>query len=164
MYDAIDVARYVINYSQEIGSPVSNLKLQKILYFIQGIYLSTLDKPCFSDDIEAWGFGPVISDVYHEFKGFGSNDIPTITEYFEYNKENPWASKFIKYDDSSISNENKKLIDVIVNMFKDVSASFLVAITHKDGSPWSQVYNRYTKHIIIDNEAIKKYFKENYCK
>ena len=78
MYDAIDVARYVINYSQEIGSPVSNLKLQKILYFIQGIYLSTLDKPCFSDDIEAWGFGPVISDVYHEFKGFGSNDIPTI--------------------------------------------------------------------------------------
>ena len=49
-------------------------------------------------------------------------------------------------------------------MFKDVSASFLVAITHKDGSPWSQVYNRYTKHIIIDNEAIKKYFKENYCK
>ena len=64
MYSAIEVAKYVINRSQEIDSPVSNLKLQKILFYIQAAMLVKLKKPCFRDEIIAWTYGPVIKEVY----------------------------------------------------------------------------------------------------
>ena len=76
MYDAVSIARFVINYSNKQEYGISNLKLQKIMYFIQAYFLITQDKPCFSDDIEAWDFGPVVPAAYHEFKQFGSGNIP----------------------------------------------------------------------------------------
>ena len=81
MYDAIDVSRYVINYSNQHEYGISNLKLQKILYFIQAYFLmSTLNHTaCFQDVIEAWDFGPVVPSVYHEFKQYGAGDIPRET-------------------------------------------------------------------------------------
>lgn len=54
---------------------ISNLKLQKILYLIQAYSLIQTKRPCFSEDIEAWDFGPVIPDVYRKYKQFGSTDI-----------------------------------------------------------------------------------------
>lgn len=85
MYDAVSIARFVINYSNKQEYGISNLKLQKIMYFIQAYFLITQDKPCFSDDIEAWDFGPVVPAAYHEFKQFGSGNIPYIDSYFEGN-------------------------------------------------------------------------------
>lgn len=54
-YNVIDIAKYVINKSIEMEAPpISNLKLQKILYFIQGEFLSVLRKPAFLEEIQAW--------------------------------------------------------------------------------------------------------------
>lgn len=47
------VAKYIVNRCVKSGTPISNLQLQKILYFVQMAFLKKLDKPCFSDDIEA---------------------------------------------------------------------------------------------------------------
>ena len=68
MYSAVDVARYIIWYCKRQGYSISNLKLQKILYFVQAEFLVNTGKPCFSEEIEAWDFGPVVPEVYHEFK------------------------------------------------------------------------------------------------
>ena len=75
MYDVQDVAEYVITYSEVKDYGISNLKLQKILYLIQAYSLIHTKKPCFSEDIEAWDFGPVIPEVYRKYKQFGSTDI-----------------------------------------------------------------------------------------
>ena len=56
MYRALDVAEYVIRKANAIDDPISNLKLQKILYFIQAEFLITKNRPCFREEIEAWGF------------------------------------------------------------------------------------------------------------
>ena len=67
MHSALDVARYIINYSNKKDYHISNLKLQKLLYFTQAYYLAFTDshKPCFPERIEAWNFGPVVPEVYH---------------------------------------------------------------------------------------------------
>ena len=70
MYKAIDVAKYIVNKCIDDGYPISNLQLQKILYFIQRYYLQK-DDQLFDDDFEAWQFGPVIPAVYYKFCGQG---------------------------------------------------------------------------------------------
>ena len=55
MYSVLDVARYVIARSNRAGA-ISNLKLQKVLYFIQAEFLVVQNTPCFAEQIEAWDF------------------------------------------------------------------------------------------------------------
>ena len=56
MYTAIDLSKYIVSKCIRERQPVSNLQLQKILYYIQKDYLSRGDI-AFSDDIEAWPCG-----------------------------------------------------------------------------------------------------------
>ena len=75
MYDVKSVAKYVISYCREQEYVMSNLKLQKVLYFVQAAFLSTRHYPCFEEDFEAWDFGPVVPEIYHEYKIFGLSFI-----------------------------------------------------------------------------------------
>lgn len=159
-YLAQDVARYIINYSNDQNYGVSNLKLQKLLYFVQAFFLiNTKEKcPCFSNLIEAWDFGPVVPDVYHEYKQYGSTDIPKINSFFIFNSENPWSVSTVDYDNSIIDGSDKKLINEVVNHFANYSATDLVAITHQQ-APWKNAYKPYQNNIIT-NEAISEYFSD----
>ena len=76
-YNVSDVSRYVIKYSNDKGYGISNLKLQKILYFIQAYFLINTPNgnPCFKEKIEAWDFGPVVPEAYREYEQYGSTDI-----------------------------------------------------------------------------------------
>lgn len=163
-YKVLDIARYVINFSQYIDCPTTNLKLQKLLYYIQGYFLALKNKPCFEEEIEAWAYGPVIPIVYHEFKEYGSNYIPFIKVYFEYNEQERNQSQFKNFEWSIISEEDQVLIDLIVETLKDTSTTSLVNMTHAQNGPWQQVYISGKKNIIIEKERIKDYFFERYLK
>ena len=63
MVNVMLLAQYILYTCIEQGEPISNLQLQKILYFIQGEYLSKIGKPLFEADFEAWQYGPVICIV-----------------------------------------------------------------------------------------------------
>jgi uncharacterized phage-associated protein len=73
---ARQVADYTIAFLAEHGDPVTNLKLQKLLYYAQAWYLALYDIPLFDDRIEAWVHGPAVPPVYADFKGFGWQPIP----------------------------------------------------------------------------------------
>ena len=68
-------ADYLVHLSQESGDPLTNLKLQKLLYYAQGWYLALFGKPLFDDRIEAWPHGPVVPRVYGRFKDCRWNPI-----------------------------------------------------------------------------------------
>ena len=76
MYSALVVARYIIKRCNELNRPISNLKLQKLLYFVQAEFLVGEGSACFPEEIEAWDFGPVVPEVYHRYKAYGSASIP----------------------------------------------------------------------------------------
>lgn len=64
MYRAIELSKYIVSKCIDDGFPISNLQLQKILYYIQRDFLR-IGKPAFPDAIEAWQFGPVVPNVYY---------------------------------------------------------------------------------------------------
>lgn len=141
MYSVLTVARYIIWYCKKHGFSISNLKLQKILYFVQAEFLVSKGVPCFEEDIEAWDFGPVVPEVYHEFKVFGSSDIP---------------KHVCKDANLMILNDDKMLIDDMVDQSAQYSASDLVEITHNQ-DPWNDAYEKYCNNI-ISKESIEDFF------
>lgn len=159
IYNALDVARYIINKCNQEDSALSNLKLQKVLYFVQANFLlQTEDNhPCFGNRIEAWNFGPVIPDVYHEFKRFGSSSIPAIEEYMDFS-DGLWNAENKKYTESIIEKNDRILIDEMVEQCKKYSATDLVNITHNQ-KPWKDAYSR-GYNIEITNAAILEYYKD----
>lgn len=160
IYNVLDVCRHVINYSDDIDCGISNLKLQKILYFIQAYFLiNTPDnRACFHEPIEAWDFGPVVPVAYHEYKAYGATNIPRITEYAVIDETNLWNSEMVEYSDNVISCEDKDMMNEVVKAFEDYSASDLVELTHAQ-DPWKDAYvPRMNNEITL--EAIREFFDE----
>lgn len=157
MNKVLDICRFIINYSNKNGYGVSNLKLQKLLYFIQVKFLLEIDKPCFDENIEAWVYGPVVPEAYHEFKEYGGMNIPTIHKYKIYKSffEDP---EIIEFNEEIINLENRKVIISVLEFFKDYTAGNLVDITHNQ-APWKDAYNSNSK--IIETHSIKRYFNEH---
>lgn len=116
MYDALTVARYIIDRSFRKKDPVSNLRLQKLLYFVQLESYRENNNPMFSDDIVAWQFGPVVPDVYYEYNVYAGT--PILLEY---------------KDLSVIEDSDKRIIDRVIDTMKDIPIWKLVDLTHKSG-------------------------------
>ncbi|MDB6118895.1 MAG: putative prophage protein, partial [Verrucomicrobiaceae bacterium] len=78
MPNALDVAKYFLSKADadEAGDVISNLKLQKLLYYAQGFHLALTGAPLFEEDIQAWVHGPVVREVWQAFNQYGANGIP----------------------------------------------------------------------------------------
>lgn len=144
MYSAIDIAKYIILFCKENGYSISNLKLQKLLYFVQAQFLITIGKPAFLEKIEAWDFGPVVPEVYQYFKVWGSSELPLF---------------LAKNAKTKIHERDQRIMDEILGECAQHSASFLVQITHNQ-APWFDAYERYCNNVIT-NESIEEYFRKN---
>ena len=140
MYSAIVIANYIIEYEHSKNRMISNLKLQKLLYFVQAQFFIEYDKPCFNDRMEAWDFGPVVVDVYHVYKYYGGMDITKIKANVDIN----------------INFEDKNIIDGVLDFFSDTPIYKLVDITHKQ-TPWIlAMQTPFNKE--ITHESIRQYF------
>lgn len=138
-YSVIDVAKYIINKSIEIGNPVSNLKLQKLLYYVQAASLVTNGVPLFEEPLVAWQFGPVSEAAYNMFKKYYNKNILEVQN----------MDKTINFDDENI------IYGVVYAKRKD-HAFDLVRTTHNE-APWSDA--KLNSEIGVDD--IKKYFKHD---
>lgn len=156
-YDVLDVCRYIIKYSAKRQEAVSNLKLQKVLYFIQASFLVETGSVCFDDRIEAWDFGPVVPRAYHYFKKYGGLNIPAKEGIYYYADDDIWQTRQIIFEDRIISDKDKKRIEIIVRDLAKYPAYFLVEVTHRQ-SPWKDAYRRFENNV-IENQAIREYFK-----
>ena len=140
MYSILDVARYVIARSNRAGT-ISNLKLQKVLYFIQAEFLVVQNMPCFAEQIEAWDFGPVVPVVYYRYRIYGGAAIPLLQD----NSFCPFNRK------------DKKLADGVIDECVKYSAAGLTDIVHRQ-TPWREAYCR---RGVITNESLKEFFEGN---
>ena len=139
MPKALDVAKYIVNESTQNNYQISNLKLQKILFFLQREFLKH-DKEAFEDDIEAWQFGSVIPVVYQEFCMFGAN--PILWSY-------PGVT--LPYDESQ-----KICFDEIFSKYRTWNVWDLVYETHKKGGAWDITYqDGIGNHRVIEKSLIK---------
>lgn len=124
MYEAIDLAKYVVTKCINENCPISNLQLQKILYYIQKEFLQTKNIAAFSDNIEAWQFGPVVPNVYYHFCGFGAMPISILRQE----------------DSLGIEAEDILMIDAVVEKKRILNPWDMVEDTHKEGGAWARIY------------------------
>ena len=141
MYKAIDVANKLLYMAEnDAGSDLmTNLKLQKMLYYEQGFHLAYFGTPLFEEDIEAWMYGPVVPVVYNAFKSRGRNGIPS--------------------DGKPITFSDKKEEDLFAEVFKvygKYSAIGLMEMTHGE-MPWKTTQTG--EGSVIDKEKMKSFFK-----
>lgn len=140
-HTANDVAKYIISRCTKRNKAISNLQLQKVLYYVQATFLIQRMSALFMDDIEAWQFGPVVRSVYREYCGYGAAAI--------YERKEP---------DVAFSDDEKKLIDQVVDNKLNERPWDLVKETHAKGKPWDLVYQGgIGKMQIIPKEVIAEY-------
>lgn len=121
-YKAIDIAKYVVDRCYEHKNPISNLQLQKILYFLWIDYYEETSESLFKDHILAWSLGPVVPEVYNEFKQYGASRIQK-----QYNIE--------------LTARDKRIVDRSVDHNARFSAYDLVNRSHIRGGAWDTIFN-----------------------
>jgi uncharacterized phage-associated protein len=138
-----DVANYFLTLvDDESGDSLSNLKLQKLVYYGQGFHLALMGAPLFDDQIEAWEHGPVVPALYHAFKQYGAGPIPSPVEGI---------------DASDCPTEVRDLLDEVFQVYGQYSAWKLRNMTHAE-SPWIEAHN-ISPSTVISHDSMKNYFK-----
>lgn len=137
MYSAMEFAKYIVKKCIADSHPISNLQLQKILFYIQKDFLQR-DSVAFYDDIEAWQFGPVVPNVYYHYCGFGAMSI------------------LYSDDEAFLDGSITRYVDPIVEAKRILDPWTMVAETHKPNGAWDMIYqNGLGNHCTIPTELIK---------
>lgn len=156
--DSRIIANEILDFAQDFGRTVSNLSLQKILYFVQGRHILNRGKAIMDGDFEAWPYGPVLPLVYDSFKIFGSNPITARARSFDYLK-----GEYI--DLPAIGDKELKLfVRETANTYTSLSAGQLIDLSHVKGGPWDIVTRssegrRYGAR--IPNQLISENFRKH---
>lgn len=153
IYNVLDVCYYNIMYSNDKDYGVSNLKLQKLLYFIQAWFLINIGNPCFHEKLRACNFGVIVPEAYQEFGCYGSMDIPSVKRRFE---DGNWKLYSIDYAKNLIHTKDKKLINQVIDKFAEYSATDLLNLIHNQ-KPWIDAYHSSNNE--ITSEVLLDYFK-----
>ena len=123
MIDSLNVARYFIvrAYEDGIEAEMTNMKVQKLLYYAQSLHLALYDEPLFNDDIQAWRYGPVCPPAYRFYSDFEAKQLPIPNQEFLL----------------AIPDDRKKLLEEIWGYFGGYHAYRLSDMTHLE-FPWKK--------------------------
>ncbi len=119
---------------------ITNLKLQKLLYYAQGMHLALYDKVLFDDPIVAWSYGPVVEAIYDRY----SCNVNKGIEVFDTPIEN-------------FTKEEERTLQFTQDAFGQFSAWKLVDMTHAE-TPWQSTERNH----VITIDKIQDYFKQYY--
>lgn len=145
MYNCFDIAKEFLLFAEKENKSIDTMKLLKLTYIAHGWYLGFYGKPLFSNEVQAWKYGPVIPDLYYVIKRYGTGavNIDIVSLYAEH----------------TVNKQDSDFLRDIWNTYKDKSGVELSARTHRENTPWYQVHKMDTKNTVIDNAVIKGYYK-----
>lgn len=157
-HNIITDAYYLINKFNANGKQVTNMQIQKLMYFFEAYYMIIHDgeEKLYECNFNAWAFGPVAIPLYKEFRSFGNNAIVLTDKNIE--------------ESNCIPKEKKELLDTIYDAFENKTAIELVEYTHRPDSPWSKVWKEngekvgYGANTYIDKMETKEWFKDVFIK
>jgi uncharacterized phage-associated protein len=116
---AIDAARYLLaNQDSSSSEPISNMKLQKLLYYADGYHLALFGSPLFMEPVQAWPYGPVVAAVYYTYSNHGGRPI-AVTEPAPI----------------GLTDNDIEVLDNVLRGYGRFSAAKLANMTHAE-SPW----------------------------
>lgn len=141
-YKALDIARKLIFKAQNDepngGDRMTNLKLQKLLYYQQGYHLAFFGTPLFAENIEAWMYGPVVPVVYDAYSPYGASVLPEVT------------------DTITLTEQEEELFNEVYDAYREFSAIGLMNRTHSE-RPWMSAIP-HDRGTVISQDSMKAYF------
>ncbi|MBE6005496.1 MAG: DUF4065 domain-containing protein [Lachnospiraceae bacterium] len=149
LFSVSDKMLRVIAYIFEKLEEVTPLMLQKLLYFILGVYSALYGKPIFKEDCRAWEHGPVYPEVYELFRDF------------KYNPIEDARFAILNGTEDALTDDEKRVIDLVVNTFGMYGGKVLERITHNE-DPWMEARKGYGDSIpsseLLSKDRIMKYY------
>ena len=129
-YSAIAIANYFIQKALDRGEGITNLRLQKVIYFAHATYYSSKHKRLFDDPVAAWPLGPVVPNVYYAVKAQGGSLVTDLIPIFV--PKEGICVPLVREDDK----ETLAHLDAISRIFNGVETGKIVALSHQPGGAW----------------------------
>ena len=136
---AIDLAKNIIVYAGMHDYQITNLKLQKMLYYVQGYFSAKFGKDLFEEDLVNWAYGPVVPAVYYEYCSYGASAI----------KPEALSKLF-----NGLTDKQTRYICKILDKCLDYTARELVSMTHAE-APWQNT----SRNQVIEKAKLQKFFQ-----
>ena len=159
-HDGRAIANFVLDYCDAKGRPVTNLALQKIVYFCHVWSLVKFERPLVKHKFEAWDFGPVLPYLYREFKKFDRLPVRARATQISPVDGN---SRIVEY---SFDPQTIELLQEIVEFYSRMRAGDLVELSHAAGGPWYEVWNhagQVKPGMQIDDARITEFYSKISC-
>lgn len=155
MYEARKLCNLLIAWPH--AHELTNLRLNKLLYFIHGWSLTSRRDGLIRNHFLAWDHGPVIRPVYDSFKRYGGAKITEPANYFDYLSG---TNRPVPYDD--ISPADTGVILRVFTAYDCFTTAQLLEKSHEPGGPWEVVYSAWSKdnrqNLRIPNDLIRAHF------
>ena len=161
MYDVRAIANWFIDRASRDGKEMTAMKLQKLAYIAHGWSLA-FDTVLVHETVEAWKWGPVFRTVYREFSDFGAEPINRYATAFDGSK---LMDHEIRIDDYAVPapEQTAEFLESVWSSYGNYSASELMNMTHREGTPWHQVLDEnggvLPPYAVISDDRIQKYYK-----
>lgn len=155
MARAMDVADEIITLAQEKNNPVSNLKLQKIMYFLNALSLIERNKPLIDDQkFEKWDYGPVIHSVYTEYSAHGRSSIESPEKHILFERTNNDMLKryIVSFQENNLNEEDINFIRNNILKFLYFKPFELVNYSHEEPQWRNKTIYEY------DDKKTKEYY------
>ena len=141
-YKVEEIAEWFLNKNRiqmnfEDSEYITNLKLQKLLYYAQGYFLAKRDDPLFQEDFLAWEHGPVVKKIYDKYKVNGASGIVYEKDF-----------------DVEMNEETEEILEEVYEEYGQYTAWKLRNMTHEE-EPWKST----RINEVIKKEKIKEFFK-----
>lgn len=148
-YSVKTIAEYVIYYCDKNFNGVSNLRLQKLLYFLQVHFLINEGYALFKEHIVAASFGPIVPIIYKRYAIFGREEI--VRGYYSWENDNDFV------DISCISSDDKKEINYVLRRAEKISTVELTRLS-TNSKPYKDAYNMLPCDAIISKKSIYDHY------
>lgn len=154
-YSANAIANYFLNKARDNGDSLNPIKLQKLVYYAHGWFLSITHKPLLNEYVEARRYGPVIASLYYEFRDFGISDIPRQALTHDIDND--------KYYIENVSKEDTDTLDILNRVYQVYGQKTdieLANMTHVKDGPWYAAMEKAGDMVNthIDNDCLMEYF------
>lgn len=155
-YDVRAIANFILDQGEVDAVPISNLSLNKILYFLHGHYLATTGQPLVDEPFEAWEYGPVQREVYAQFRTFDDRPITSRAMAIDFTTGHKSVVS------QAIDSAHLDLLISVSRFYSRMPAGKLVEISHSAGGPWDKTWNHdkvSNPGMLISNQLIRDYFR-----
>ncbi|NBJ09481.1 Panacea domain-containing protein [Microvirga arsenatis] len=157
-YDVRAIANVVLDRAEHLGISVTNLSINKILYFAHGHFLAHFNKPLLREKAEAWEFGPVYREIYRQFSSFEKKSINARAKKLDVS-----SGKMVEFSIALPPNE-LKFIAPVIDFYIRIPAWKLVELSHEPDGPWDRIWNHLSPSnpgMIIPDDLVAEYFRQH---